>query len=74
MPLKAAVSADCGAEALLNDIVEPTGISGYDRSHRSNGELLQWLATDTHGHEVSTCLGDAEYRLLAPLEIGRAHV
>lgn len=67
MSRKVAVSADHGAEILLNDIVEPSGISGYDRSHRSNSELLQWLATDTHVHEVSTCLGEAEYRLLSPL-------
>lgn len=47
--------------------MEPAGISVYDRLHRSDAQLLQWLAAGTHAHEVATCLGEAEYQLLAPL-------
>lgn len=46
---------------------EPAGISVYDRLRRSDEQLLHWLASGTHGHEVATTLGESEYQLLAPL-------
>lgn len=51
---------------------EPAGLSVYDRLHRSDTQLLQWLADGTHGYEVATCLGEAEHQLLAPLARGAA--
>lgn len=46
---------------------EPAGISVYDRLRRSDEQLLAWLSAGTHGHEVESALGEAEYQLLAPL-------
>lgn len=46
---------------------EPANLSGYDRARRSDDELIAWLASGAHQRELAMYLGEAEFRVLAPL-------